>query len=221
MIDLIKKGHFYPLYQQNKSSESKGKFRQASNHCKGFLRLPNLHVLKEQKTPWLLRNLYFWWIANSVNKTKSAVPPLFKCSEVLSSASDKAKFFAKNFSKNSNLDDSGICLPIFPETSYFCNSQDGWKGHNESWFIKGIWSWLYSRVGSKELWAWTFILAELFSMCLKEFCFLDCWKVSSVVPVFKNVRERSTDKNYSLSVFFLWLVKSNFVNNRIVDHQEK
>ena len=27
-------------------------------------------------------------------------------------------------------------------------------------------------------------------------CFPDCWKVSSVVPVFKNVGERSTAKNY-------------------------
>ena len=30
------------------------------------------------------------------------------------SASDKAKLFAENFSKNSNLDDSGISLPVFP-----------------------------------------------------------------------------------------------------------
>ena len=33
--------------------------------------------------------------------------------EVLSSASDKAKLFVENFSKNSNLDDSGISLPVF------------------------------------------------------------------------------------------------------------
>ena len=39
-----------------------------------------------------------------------------------------------------------------------------------------------------------YILAELFNMCLKGSCFLDCWKVSSVVPVFKNVGERSTAK---------------------------
>ena len=31
------------------------------------------------------------------------------------------------------------------------------------------------------------ILAELFNMCLKNSCFPDCWKVSSVVPAFKNV----------------------------------
>ena len=33
---------------------------------------------------------------------------------MLSSASDKAKMFAKNFSKNSNLYDLGISLPGFP-----------------------------------------------------------------------------------------------------------
>ena len=42
----------------------------------------------------------------------------------------------------------------------------------------------------------SYILAELFNMCLKESCFPDCWKVSLVVPVFKTVSERSTTKNY-------------------------
>ena len=54
----------------------------------------------------------FWRIANIVlNKGKSAIPSLLNGPEVLSSASDKSKFFAENFSKNSNLDD---CLPVFP-----------------------------------------------------------------------------------------------------------
>ena len=54
----------------------------------------------------------------------------------------------------------------------------------------------------------SYILAKLFNKCLKESCFPDCWKVSLVVPVFKNVGERSTAKNYRLLFFFLWLVKS-------------
>ena len=33
---------------------------------------------------------------------------------MLSSASDQVKSFAKNFSKNSNLEDSSIPLPVFP-----------------------------------------------------------------------------------------------------------
>ena len=36
------------------------------------------------------------------------------------------------------------------------------------------------------------ILAKLFNKCLTESCFPDCWKVSSVFPVFKNGGERST-----------------------------
>ena len=48
------------------------------------------------------------------NKGKSAIPLLFNGPEVLSSASDKAKMFAENFSKNFNLDDSGVPLPDFP-----------------------------------------------------------------------------------------------------------
>ena len=40
-----------------------------------------------------------------LNKGKSATPILFNGQEVLSAASDKTQLFAKNFSKNSNLDD--------------------------------------------------------------------------------------------------------------------
>ena len=42
----------------------------------------------------------------------------------------------------------------------------------------------------------SYILAEHFNKCLKESCFSDFWKVSSVVPVFKNVEKRSTAKKY-------------------------
>ena len=42
----------------------------------------------------------------------------------------------------------------------------------------------------------SYILAKLFNMCLKESCFPDCWKVSLVVPLFRNVGERPTAKNY-------------------------
>ena len=35
----------------------------------------------------------------------------------------------------------------------------------------------------------SYILAELFNTCLKKSCFPDFWRVSSVVPVFKNAGE--------------------------------
>ena len=61
------------------------------------------------------------------------------------------------------------------------------------------------------------------SISLKESCFPDCWKVSSVVPVFKNVGERPTAKNYHLASLLSVVSKvfGNLVNNRIVDHLEK
>ena len=66
-------------------------------------------------------------------------------------------------------------------------------------------------------------LEVVFNKCLMESCFLDCWKVSSLVSVFKNVGERSTVKNYCpvslLSV--VSKVVEKHVNNRIVDHLEK
>ena len=69
----------------------------------------------------------------------------------------------------------------------------------------------------------SYILAELFNKCLKESCFPDCLKVSSVVPVFKNVGERSAAKNYR-HVSLLSVISRVFeklVNNRIVDRLEK
>ena len=54
----------------------------------------------------------------------------------------------------------------------------------------------------------SYILAELFNKCLKESCFPDCWKVSSVIPVFKNVGKGQLLKTTALLVFILWLVKS-------------
>ena len=68
-----------------------------------------------------------------------------------------------------------------------------------------------------------YILAKLFNKCLKESCVPDCWKVSSVVPVFMNVGERSTAKNYC-PVILLSVVSKIFEklrNNRIADHLEK
>ena len=68
----------------------------------------------------------------------------------------------------------------------------------------------------------SYILAELFNKYLKESRFLDCWKVSLVVPIFKNVGERSTTENVHLaSLRLVCKVFEKLVNNRIFDHLEK
>ena len=142
---------------------------------------------------------------------------------MLSSASDKAKLFAENVSKNSNLDDSGISLPVFP-------SRTNLKLHNISVtpkIVKKVITNLDLPKASGPDCIPVVVLRNcdpvLFNKCRKEACFPDCWRVSSVVPIFKNVGERSTAKNYRL-VSLLSVVSKIFeklVNNRIVDHLEK
>ena len=100
---------------------------------------------------------------------------------MLSSASDKAKLFAENFSKNSNLDDSGISLPVF-------HSRTNLKLHNISITAKMVKKFIMNLDLSKasgpdcipvvvlkncepEL---SNVLAELFNKRLKESCFPYC-----------------------------------------------
>ena len=70
----------------------------------------------------------------------------------------------------------------------------------------------------------SYILAELFNMCMMESCLMDCWKVSSMVPVLKNVGKRRglLLKTITLLIYFLQLLKflKKLVNNRIVDNLE-
>ena len=179
----------------------------------------------KQPEAWLSR------LANSVlNKGRSAIPPLFNDLQVLSFATDRSKLLVEHFSKNSNLDDSGISLAVFP-------SRTNLKLHDISVTPKMVKKVIMNLDLSKasgpdcipvmvlkncelEL---SYILAELFNKCLKESCFPDCWKVSSVAPVFKNVGERYTAKNYC-PVGLLSVVSKVFeklLNNKIVDHLEK
>ena len=142
----------------------------------------------------------------------------------------KQNFLLETFLRTLNLDDPGISLLVFP-------SRTNLKLHNISVTPQIVKKVITNRDLSKasgpdcipvvvlktcepEL---PYILAELFNKCLKESCFPDCWKVSSVVLVFKNVGERSTAKNYR-RISVLSVVSKVFeklVNNRIVDHLEK
>ena len=116
-----------------------------------------------------------------IAKGKSAIPLLFNGLEVLSSASDKAKLFAENFSENSNLNDSGIWLPVLP-------SRSNLKLQEISVIPK-----LVKKVGTNLDLSkasgpdyspvvalkncesgLSYILAEFFNKCLRESCFRDC-----------------------------------------------
>ena len=216
---IVHRNHFFRLYQQNKSSAFTGSSDTLVIIAKRFLKLPNLfnnNKIKDSINSKKLDSRHFGRIANSVlsqKEGKSALPPLYLYSpEGLSSASDKAKL-QKNFSKNSTLDDS---LPAF---SFRTNL----KLHNihvTPKLVKKVITNLdlLKTSGPKcipvvvlkkyepDL---SYILAALFNLCLKGSRFPDCWKFLSVVPVFKNVTQRSRAKNYHL-VSILSLVSKVF-----------
>ena len=135
--------------------------------------------------------------------------------DVLSSASNKAKSFTKNFSNNSHLDDLGISLPDFPARTNLkldnvsitpkmvkkvITNLDSTKASDPDCIPVVV-----LKNGELEL---LYIPAEHFNISLEESCFPDCWKVSSVVPVFKNVGKGLQLKTTTLLAFLLWLVKS-------------
>ena len=99
---IVHRNHFFfHLYQKDKSSESEAKFRQASNRRKRILKAAKLAYANKTKgsiTSQKLGPRDFRQIANKVlNKGKSALPPLFNCTKMLSSASDKANCLLKTF----------------------------------------------------------------------------------------------------------------------------
>ena len=216
---IVHRNHFFYLYQREKSSDSKVKFGQAINRCKRVLEVAKLayaNKRKESITSQKPGSRDFCQIANSVlNKGKSAIPPLFNGLEVLSSASDKAKLFAENFSLNSNLDDSGISLPAFP-------SRTNLKLHNISVTPKMVRKVVMKLNMSKasgpdcipmvvlkscdpEL---SYILAELLNKCLKELVFQIFGRFRLWSLYLRMLGKGLLLKTTALLVFFLWLVKS-------------
>ena len=137
---------------------------------------------------------------------------------MLSSASDKAKSFTENVSKNSNLGDSGISLPIFP-------SRTKLKLHNISVIPKIVKKVVMNldlpktsgpdcipvvvlKNSEPEL---SYILDKLFNKCLKEFCFSDCWKVSDLLEF--QVRYLALCLLFSVIYSFEWSWKESVHKN--------
>ena len=201
---------------------------------KGFLKLPNLDMLIKQKSPSLSRNLVPW--------TFSELPVVFSTKVnllYLLYSTNQSCYLLHLIKQNCLLKAFMKTLILMTQVSLylFFPSRTNLKLHNISVTPKTVKKVTINLDLSKicgpgfipvvvlkncepEL---SFIPAELFNKCLKESCSLDCWKVSSVVPVFKNVGVRSTAKNYCpVSVFsVVSKVFEKLVNNRIVDQLEK
>ena len=193
--------------------------------------LPNLHLPIKQKSPSLPRNLALITFGELVIvfSTKVYLPySTTKRCCLLNLIQQNC--LLKTFQKNSNHDNSGTSLSAV-------TSLTNLKLHNISVTPKMVRKVIMNPDSSKtsdpdcilvvvlknsepDL---PCILTELFNMCLKESCFPDFWKVSSVVTVFKNVGERSTAKNYC-PVSLLSVVSKVFeklVNKTIIVHLEK
>ena len=133
----------------------------------------------------------------------------------MSSASDKGEFFAENFCKNSNLDDSGISLPVFPSSTNL-------KLHNISVTSKMVRKVIMNLNFSKasgldcipgmvlknceqEL---SDILAQLFISVLRSLVFLIVGRFNQWSLYLRKLGKGLQLKTTALLVFFPWLVKS-------------
>ena len=134
---------------------------------------------------------------------------------MLSSASDKAKLFAENIFKNCNPDGSGISLPVFP-------SRTNLKLHNITITPKMVKKVIMTHDLSKasgpdcipmvvlenckpEL---SYILAELFSKCLRSLVFQIVARFHQWSLYLRMLGKGLQLKTAAVLVFFLWLVKS-------------
>ena len=140
---------------------------------------------------------------------------------MLCSPTDKAKLFAKKFFKNSNLDDSVTYLLVFL-------SRTNLKLYN-IYVTPKLVKKVIMNLGSSNASGPDCIPLVVLKNCdpelseLKESCFPDCWKVSLVVLVFRNIGERPTAKSYRF-VSFLFVASKTFeklVNKKIADHLGK
>ena len=214
---------------------SKAKFWQASHHYKSILEPAELPYANKTTRScdifWKLGFHGFWQISCYIlSKAKSAIPLLFNGRELLSSACDKAKLFAKIFSANSTLilrNQVSFNLLFILELIWKCLISlqlPSSLRRSQPILILDVWSWLHFSGCSEELWTWTVSHTRWSFWCVfKRIFFPDCWRTSSVVPVFENARESSVAKKYSLfsPLFADSKIFEKLDSTVLVDHLEK
>ena len=129
---------------------------------------------------------------------------------------NKAKLFTENFSENSNLNDSGISLPVF-------SSRTNLKLRNISVTLKMVKKVIMNldlpKVASPDCITVrvlkncetepSYILAELFDKCLKEACFPDSFGRFHRSSLYLRMLGKGLQiKTNALLVSLSWLVKS-------------
>ena len=140
----------------------------------------------------------FWHIADSLlSKGKPTISVLFSGTEVLSSASNKAKLSSKDFSRNSHLNDSHIFLSAFP-------SRTNLKLHNipvTPKLVQKVITYLDLLKVSGPDCIIRVVLKncesnfQMCNMCLKKFCLLDFGKDWLWSLHLRLLGERTTTEN--------------------------
>ena len=126
---MVHRNDFFRLYQKDKSSDVKVNFRQASSSCRRVPEAAELAYANKTKESIISQKLgsgTFGKLPIVFSTKVNLLCPLYStarrcCLQRLK----KQNCFAENFSKNSNLDDSGISVPVFPSRTNLYNSQDG------------------------------------------------------------------------------------------------
>ena len=211
---IAHRNHHFHQYNRNPSEITRTNFRNASNHCKYILRQAKnnyANVLKLRIEAQNLGTREFWRITNSVmNRGKSSIPTIVNGPEILSSSLDKADLFAKMFSSNSTLDDEGHPLPEFPPRTDIDLSNLKVTPSMVAKFIHQLEP--SKATGPDEIPVVVLknlsaelspVLSKLFNKCIRQACFPNSWKRSSVCPVFKTLVSAVIHPNIVLLVFFL------------------
>ena len=177
------------MYQQNKSSASKLKFRQACHHCKSVWSSQNVYANETKEAIFSQKSgsCYFWQIANSGrSKGNSTAPSPFNGTErygLLLLINQKC--FQKTFLKTQIL---------MTQVSHYL-----------FFLLQIIWNCLM-LVPSWFRRSWpTLIVKGFWSKCESELLYAS-WTLQYMIPVFRNIRGRSRAKSHH--PVFLWLEKS-------------
>ena len=159
---IVHRNHFFYLYQQNKSSKSKVKFR-----CKKVFEAAKIAYAVETRVHHYPK---IWRIANNVlDKGKSAIPALLNDLIDLIKQNCLLKTFVRTqilMTQISLYPVSLLELITSKVVKKVLTNVDSSKVSGPNCILV-----LVLKKCEPEL---SYILAELFIMCLKESCFLDC-----------------------------------------------
>ena len=231
---IAHRNHFFHLYHQNRSDETKAAFKTARNQCKRILRNAEQSYAESIQTrigEESLGSKEFWRITNKVlGRGKASIPTLVEGPTQVISSTDKASIFASKFASHSTLDDQGCLPPDFPpltderlcdlkvsagQISKLIKELDSTKATGPDSIPVVVLKHLSPELSP--------IFAKLFNRCLKEKCFPTSWKTSAVCPVFKNAGDKSAPSQYR-PISLLSIISKLFesvINKGVLDHLVK